>query len=252
MGNSIDYSKYKMSTNEKMTGFLLGFVISFLYINLIFHKAVFAMIVAAFAGLFYLKKYGKKCIKKRDEKITKQFKDLMESLVSSYSSGGNHVTAFEAAYEDMCELYGKDAYMVREIETINTGIRNGFTMDALLKDMARRIGNEDISNFVDVFTVCMRHGGDMTKVLYDTRLTIIEKLEMEGEIKVSLRAGNNEFMILIFVPIFIDLFMQTDSSMSAACNTLIGVFSRLIAVILCLIGYKIGRKTIQRVEKIFN
>lgn len=252
MGNSIDYSKYKMNGRELLTGFIIGFGISFLYINMIFHKILFAAVAASIVGIMFLTAYKKKCIKKRDDMIIKQFKDLMESLVSSYSSGGNHVTAFETAYTDMVELYGCEGIIARELEQINTGMQNGMTMEALLKDFARRVGNEDISNFVDVFIVCIRHGGDMRKVLYDTRITIMEKLEMEEEIAVSLRASNNEFVILTIIPIIVDLFMQMDPSMRAAGQSAIGLIARLTAAIMCAIAYKLGRRIIQRVEGLFD
>lgn len=252
MGNTIDYNKYKMTGKEICIGFLIGFAISFMYVNVIFHKAGFAAVIGAVAGLIYLYFYRKKCIEKRKTLIVKQFKDLMESLVSSYSSGGNHVSAFETAYTDMVDLYGKNGWISREVEQINTGLRNGMTTEALLKDFARRVGNEDITNFVDVFIVCVRHGGDMKKVLYDTRITIIEKLEMEDEISVQLRASYNEFVILTVIPVIVDLFMQMDSAMRASGQSGVGVISRMIAVGLCVVAYKLGRRIIHKVELLFD
>ena len=84
MGNSINYCKYRMNFNEIFVGFFIGFAISFLYINLIFHKPVFATAVAVVIGSLYIGRYKKRCMKKRDEMLVKQFKDLMESLVFSY------------------------------------------------------------------------------------------------------------------------------------------------------------------------
>lgn len=252
MGKTIDYSKYKMNEKEIIIGFLIGFAITFLYVNVVLHKAAFAAAVGVAAGLVYLRTYKKKCIEKRNAVIVKQFKDLMESLVSSYSSGGNHVTAFETAYTDMVELYGKDGWISREVEFINTGLKNGMTTEALLRDFAKRVGNEDITNFVDVFIVCIRNGGDMKRVLYDTRLTIMDKLEMEEEISVQLRESYNEFMILTVIPVVIDFFMQADTAMSATGQTTVGVISRFIAVALCVISYRLGRGIIHRVEKVFE
>ena len=252
MSHAIDYNKYRMNANEIMLGFLIGFAISFMYVNVVFHKAGLAFVIGAIIGVGYLYFYKKKCIKKRRVVIVKQFKDLMESLVASYLSGGNHVSAFESAYVDMVDLYGENAWISIEVDKINTGIKNGMTTEALLKDFAGRVGNEDISNFVDVFVVCIRQGGDMKKVLYDTRITIMDKLEMEEEISVQLRSSYNEFMILTAIPIVVDLFMQADSAMMSAGQNGIGVISRLIAVVLCIFAYKLGKRIINKIEELFN
>lgn len=252
MKHKIDYSKYRMNAGEIFVGFMIGFVISFLYVNVILHKAAFAAVAGAVIGFVYLIFYKKKCMEKRRSLIVKQFKDLMESLVASYSAGGNHISAFENAYADMVELQGENACITKEIEAINTGIANGMTIESLLKDFARRVNHDDISNFVDVFIVCIRQGGDMRRVLYDTRITIMEKLDMEDEIAVQLRSSYNEFLILTAIPIVVDLFMQMDSTMKATGQSGVGVISRLIAVALCVIAYTVGKRIIHRVAVIFE
>lgn len=251
MKHTIDYNRYRMNLGEICMGFIIGFTISFLYVNVIFHKAGFAAIAGCVFGFIYLFFHKKRCIEKRKTQIVKQFKDLMESLVASYSSGCNHVSAFATAYDDMAELYGRNSCIAREVEAINTGIANGMTIEALLRDFAGRIKNDDISNFVDVFVVSIRHGGDMRKILYDTRITIMEKLDMEDEISVQLRSSYNEFLILTAIPVIVDMFMQMDSAMSATGQNGVGVISRLIAVALCVVAYKIGKKIIHKVEVLF-
>lgn len=252
MGYAIDYSKYKMNAKELIMGYIIGFGVAFMYVNVIFHKPEFALVTGAVAGIIYLFFYRKKCIEKRNKLIVKQFKELMESLVASYASGGNHVSAFETAYNDMEDLYGRDGWITREVNQINTGIKNGMTTESLLRDFAKRVGNEDITNFVDVFSVCIRQGGDIKKVLYDTRTTIIEKMEMEDEISVALRSSYNEFLVLTVIPIVVDTFMQMDSAMKAVGTSGIGIISRMIAVILCMAAYKLSRKIVHRVEVLFD
>ena len=252
MGNATDYSRYKMNGNEKLLGFLQGFTLVLLFSNVILHKWLVAFAVGLVGGVFYLKKYKEKCREKQNALLLNQFKELMESLVTSYSSGGNHVQAFENAYRDMRDLYGEDGLITKEIRLINTGIRNGLTIESLIKDFAERTDIEDIKNFADVFSVSIRQGGDMKKVLHNTRVTIIEKLEMENDIAVQLRASNNEFVILTAIPVIVDLFMQFDYSMMMAGQTSVGVIARTIAVAFCIIAYKLGKKVTSRVEKLFT
>ena len=246
MGNAVDYSDYHMSVSEIVTGIAIGMFIGGIAIYMIVHKVLFSMAVGFAIGIVYIKPYKSKCIQKRDKELLLEFRDLMESLVSSYSAGGNTISAFESAYTDMVELYGEDSYMAKELEIIRTGLANGFNIVPLIEDMADRMGLEDIKNFADVFGICFRKGGDMRKVLFDTRQVIGEKIEMEQEMKVALRANMNELNILLVVPVVIDLMFQSDQGMADTGSTMGGLISRLIAVAMFGGAYALGRYFVGR------
>ena len=246
MGNAVDYSDYHMSVSEMVTGVAIGMLIGGIATYMIVHKVFFSMAVGFVIGIVYIKPYKSKCIQKRDKELLLEFRDLMESLVSSYSAGGNTISAFESAYTDMDELYGEDSYMAKELEIIRTGLANGFNIVPLIDDMAYRMGLEDIKNFADVFGICFRKGGDMRKVLFDTRQVIGEKIEMEQEMKVALRANMNELNILLVVPVVIDLMFQSDQGLADTGSTMGGLISRLIAVAMFGGAYALGRYFVGR------
>lgn len=249
MGNGIDYSTYDMSAKEKLTGWAMGLVVGFFAAYLVVHNPLFSAVFGGIAGLFFIKPYMGTCMKKRDKELLLQFRDLMESLVSTYSAGSNPVDAFAASYKDMTEMYGSDSYMAREMDIINVGLANGFNIVSLLHDMADRMRLEDVKDFVDVFCITYEKGGDMRKVLFDTRMVISEKIEMEQDMKVQLRSNMNELKVLIVVPIIIDMVFRMDSSMSGTNSEIGGLVSRIVAVMLFIGAYGVGNYMLGKSQK---
>ena len=245
VGNEVDYSTYHMNMKEHLAGFGIGFVIGMAIVYMVTHTAAISACAGAIGGLLMQKPYKNRCMDKRKKELLSEFRDLMESLVSSYSAGSNPMEAFGAAYEDMVNLYGAESTIAREVHSINTGLANGFTITALLSNFAERSGLEDIQNFADVFSICYQRGGDMRKVLFDTRMVIGEKIEMEQEMKVQLRSNMNELKILIIVPVIIDFMTQMNVASSAGG----GMGARFVAVVLFALAYGLGRYSIQKSEK---
>lgn len=247
MNNGIDYTTYTMKPVDIILAFLIGGAIGFLAMYLVVHNLKLSLVAAVIGGVVMRKPYRNSCICKRKKELLLQFRDLMESLVSSYSAGSNPQDAFSKAYDDMINLFGAGSYVAKEVYQINAGLKNGYTIEALLYDFANRAKLEDITSFVEVFNISFKKGGDMRKVLFDTRLVISEKIEMEQEMKVQLRGSVNELNVLIAVPVVID-FMMNGGDLNGDAAT--GLLARLIAVVMFVSAYAMGRYMLKRNESI--
>ena len=169
---------------------------------------------------------------------------MMESLAASYSAGKNTVDAFMDARQDMISIYGDDADIVDELKIICTGLGNNINIEVLLQDFAKRSEVEDIQSFADVFEICNRRGGDLKRIVGETRDIINDKMEIEMEIETMLSGNKNEFYIMMVMPVVIVLSLSSSGLMSAASNT----FSSIVIKIVCLgifgIAYVLGKKII--------
>ena len=245
IGNAIDYNTYSLSVSDILIGFAMGFGIGFMALYIAFHSGKLSFIAGIIGGIIMLRPYKNSCIDKRKKDLLLQFRDLMESLVSSYSAGSNPQTAFLKAYEDMVNLFGEKSYIAKEVYAVNAGLENGYTIEVLLGDFAKRAQLEDITSFVEIFNISYKKGGDMSKVLFDTRLTINEKIEMEQEMKLQLRGSVNELNVLIAVPVVIDLMLNGGGLNSG--NQ--GMLFSFIAVILFVLAYALGRVMLRKNER---
>ena len=75
---------------------------------------------------------------------------------------------------------------MREVQIICTGLNNNINIEQLLLDFARRSGLDDAMSFANVFEVCNRQGGDLKRIVAETREIINDKIEIEMEIETML------------------------------------------------------------------
>ena len=120
---------------------------------------VFFVIVGVLAVRFAFPVYIKNCLEKRKNKLKLQFRDMLESLTASFSSGSNVQNAFQAAYEDLNMQYEKKDYIVVEMQEILNGIAQNINIEDMMRNFGDRSGNEDIRSFADVFEVAI--GADL-------------------------------------------------------------------------------------------
>lgn len=243
-GNGEDYYVYHMKATEKLTGGALGFLAGMFVCMTFFRNIILSAAVGAVLIIPGIRKYQEFLKEKRRKTLLIQFRDMLESLTASYSTGKNTQGAFEDAYGDMADIYGKKSDIVHEIEMIVNGIYNGQNIEALLQNFADRSHLDDVESFAAIFEVSNRYGGNLKKVVGDTYRIINEKIEMEMEIRTLLTANKNELNIMMLMPMIIMITLSGMGNMSVVQNTPLNVVTKAAA--LCMFGaaYYIGRKII--------
>lgn len=244
LGNAEDYHVYHMSRVDYLVawliGFVLGAVVTFAFFRGLILTFAGAVGCALLAPPYYngFKKNG------RLKHLRSQFKDLLESLTASYSAGKNTPGAFADALDDMVSIYGEDADIVREIQIICSGLANNINIEVLLLDFAERSELDDVMSFANVFEVCNRQGGDLKRVVSDTREIINDKIEIEMEIETMLSGNKNELNIMMVMPVVVVLSLSSMGTMTIVSNSPINLLVKLICLAIFGAAYMIGRKIV--------
>lgn len=221
----IDYKVYHLSPVEIVMYFLVAFTIG-AAVGYLFYggigkdsygvpttltkvlNIVIPTVIGSIAGIIYLPARRKQIIENRMNKLRIQFRDLMDTLSTSIGSGKNIPDSYRASYDDLKVQYPSDAYIVRELEIILSGMANNFSIEQLLHDFGDRSGIDDIQNFASVFEICYRQGGNMRDVIKNTHSIISDKMEIETEIQTKLTANKMEQNIMSVMPIMIVAMMK--------------------------------------------
>lgn len=237
-----DYRVYHMEKQDYMVawgiGAVIGAVVAWAFFSSFLFSIVCAVLCAAFAPRIYQTyKHGKML-----NSLRNQFKDLLDSLSASYSAGKNTTNAFLSSEKDMIAIYGDGSDIVQEIRLINGGIGNNINIEALLADFAERSGLDDIKSFAEVFEVCNRQGGNLKKVVTETRDIIHDKIEIEMEIETILAGNKNELNIMIVMPIIVVLMLNGMGSGTVNENTLSNIMLKLFCIGMFVLAYFIGKK----------
>ena len=96
-GGGEDYNIYKLSLIEKTTGFAIGLIAGFLAAHIMFGVFLASLIIGAIIGFFAIPIYRDYLQNKRKRAILMQFRDVLDSLSNSFSSGKNTPDAFADA-----------------------------------------------------------------------------------------------------------------------------------------------------------
>lgn len=213
----------------------------------LFYNTWVAAIALVPVSIFYLHQWREDYCHKKEQEFREQFQNGMQILSSSLKAGYSVENAVRETEKDLRPLYSKDSRIRREFNRMIHELNMNLTAEQVLKDMARRIRQEDVDNFVMVFATAKRTGGDSISILKNTVQMIGEKIEVEREIQTMLAAKKMEFNMMCIIPLGMVLYMRM-----AFPEFLIVLYGNTLGVILmsvCLVVYglawRLGTKMIQ-------
>jgi len=241
-GNSPDYHVYNMTMTDNIIGFGIGFALVAVVETVFFNNFILLIILGIIGGIIakgYYREYKKN---KRLRELLIEFKDMLESLVASYSAGRTTIDAFIDAANDMRGIYGDNADIVKELNTISIGMQQNFIIEDLLMDFARRSDLDDVYSFANVFEVCNRQGGNIKDVVSDTRVIINDKIEIEQEISTMIAGSKNELNIMMVMPLIVAIASSGLGSTSITNNTPLNVVIKIVILGIFFMAYKMGKK----------
>lgn len=256
---TLNYKVYYMSKTEKILYFLLAFVVG-AAVGFLFYgglakdeygqattttyvlNVVISICFGIVAGYFFLPIRTKQIIKKRQSNLKKQFRDMLEGLVTSLGSGSNVPDSIVAVYNDLKVQYEADAFILKELEVVISGVQHNFAIEDLLMDFGIRSGIEDIKIFADVFRICYKKGGNIREVIQNTHTVLTEKMEIAEDIETTVSSGKMDQNIMVVMPILlvgIIKFMSPDFAANFATPS--GIASTTIAIVCFVSAYFLGK-----------
>lgn len=204
----VDYLKYRLSKKETITFLVAGYMVTFTVLFLFYHSVIFSL-AGGILPYFALGTYSQWKAEKRRTLLTTQFKDLLYSLSASIAANiqisealGNGLESLRMLYDESTPLISELKYMVKNIsENRESDIR-------ILLDFAKRSHCEDINNFVQVYMTCRTMGGNLEKVIKSTTEIIVDKINIESEIRTLTAQKKFEGKIISLMPFAILLFLN--------------------------------------------
>lgn len=241
-GMGTDYTVYILSARERLlamiAGFLVGFVASYVYYN----SALLGVIVGLIAGYKAISLYSAHLLKKRSKELRLQFRDMLESLSNSYTVGLTATRAFHNALSDMTVEHGQNAYITNELRLIcATHDNQGVEIKDMMNDFAARSGIDDVRSFASVFDVSTNLGGDVAKIIRETRDMISDKIEIELEIQTMVTGQKNQLNVLALMPFVMSMLTQAFSSNSG--NILV-IIIKSVALVVFVFAYWLGTRIV--------
>lgn len=224
-----------------IAGFMIGQVV---------YKGIVGSVMMSIVGvLFGSVEYQKYALHQRNQMLLQQFNDLLESLFNSYAVGKNTLDSFKSAKDDLLYHYSANTFICQEVNTIVNGLEHGYSVELLLRDFASRVQLSEIHDFVDVFNTVYRTGGDLKRLMLQSKELITKKIAVELDVLAIIHEQKQQVYILLAMP-YVLLFMiewfglnHTDSRMSV-----VEIIGRTISLLLFIGGYFLAKRVIQKVR----
>lgn len=204
----LDYSKYELSVKERYSFLVAGYTCVFVVLYLFYRNLFFSLICSVCVCLFIPPFKAWNAEKRRGLLVT-QFKDMLYSMSSYVAANVQMTDALEGSLESLKGIYDSDSPLVVELDRMVRNIRENKESEIrLLQDFADRSHCEDIENFVQVYTACIITGGDLEKALKSTIEIIMDKINIEREIRTLTAQKKFEGNIISAMPIVVILFLN--------------------------------------------
>lgn len=254
-----NYKVYHMGIAEKVLYFILAFAVG-VAVGYLFYggigtdefgnpttltwilNIVISSVVGIIAGVMFVPIRITQICDGRRNKLKTQFRDMLESFNTSLGAGKNVVDSFHSVYDDMKIQYDEDAFIIKELEVILSGMANNIDIEDLLYDFGERSGIDDIASFANVFKICYRKGGNIKETIRSTHQILSEKMEISEDIETVLTANKTEQNIMIIMPvIMIALIKFSSPDFATNFTTPAGILSTTVAIALFVAAYYIGK-----------
>ena len=203
---------YRPPAREMILYYLAGAAVcagtGWLFYRSIPASAVLCLLPFVFRGryLYYRRE------KKREE-VNMQFKDVLYAFSDSAASGRQAAYAIRTAQQNLERIYGQESYLTRVFSDMDMRIREtNESPEKILMDFSMECGIEDIRNFIEIYCICIRSGGDREKAIDKAAGIIGEKIGLRQELQSILSQKKLEAVILCSITPLILLFLQMTSS----------------------------------------
>ena len=175
-----------------------------------------------------------------------QFRDSIQAAASALKAGYSVENAIREAGRDIAPMYGEDTRIRIEYARMTHQLDMNMTAEDVLSGFAERTGQEDVENFVNVFSAAKKSGGDSIAVIRNAVKLISGKIDTEKEIETMIASQKLEFNIMGAVTFVIILYMKLTfgECLSVLYGNPAGAAVMTVCLCVYLSAYWLGRKII--------
>lgn len=217
--------------------------IVFLCICLIFYKNFLVSLIISFLSLVLYKRSKLELIRKRKENILNQFKMFIDILLATVSTGDDLYNAYVVSYNEFTKISNDKNFI--------TSLKNGLNCLQIYNDLNKAFeiafktyNVDELDKFCDSVSLTSTMVGNMRDVIINVSDLIIEKINLQNDIKKIFYEKKLEMKTMIVIPILIYLFMSITAPdyVLPLYESLKGYMIITLCLILMLIAYIMGEK----------
>ena len=215
--------------------------------SILFYNSLWPVMIGSIALFPFYKRERDKLLKKKQEKLTEDFKESLFAVLSALKAGYSVENAFVEAQKELQFRFTEKNDMVQELMLINRQVKNNIPIEQLLENFAKKTTSDDIKDFADIFKLAKRSGGDMGEIMEHTISVITRRMEMRETIRLLSAAKKYEQDIMNMVPIGIILYirMTNPGYFDSLYHNLFGIVVMTTALFIYVGAYLLSEKILE-------
>ncbi len=206
-----DFREFEFSRGRKLQLYTVFSTIGFLVSYLLYQNVLFIAVMIPFFPK--LKAFVEiKVREKRKQEYLVQFKDFLFIAATSIGAGRSMKDAIGESIPRLVDIYGTETVFIPELQVVYKRISDANEDDVtVLMDLALFSGQEDVIDFVTIYSSCKITGASIIRAMNQAAMVIIDKMTIEREITELIRRKEQEGLIILSVPILVILFLNLSS-----------------------------------------
>ncbi len=257
-----NYRVYHMKPLEKALYFLLAFAVG-AAVGYLFYGGIgkdefgrpttvtwvlnilIPLVIGIIAGILFIPMRTKSIVAKKRLQLNRQFRDMLDTLTTAMGAGKNVNDSFQSTYQDLKIQYEDDAFILKELEVILSGIQNNVPIEELLEDFGRRSDIDDIESFAHVFAISYRKGGNIRDIIRNTHSILSDKMEIKEDIETLVTSNKLEQNIMVVMPIIlVGMIKLLSPDFAANFVSPAGIAATTVSLVIFVIAYLVGKKVL--------
>jgi tight adherence protein B len=178
----------------------LAFIAGWVCQHMIKNPFVSVLMGFIFAGLPYFTLRSME--KKRIKKFQRQFPEALDLIARALKAGHAFTNGLHLAAEQFSDPLGPE--FDETVDEINFGV----SVPDALRNLAKRIGCEEIKYFTIAVILQRETGGNLAELLESLAKLIREKFKLQGKVRILAAESKLSAIILSLLPFFIVAYVQ--------------------------------------------
>lgn len=212
-----------------------------------FYKSWIALLCLVPVGILYFFKEVNELKTKFRHEGREQFKELLLLSSTNMRAGHSVENALLGSFEDLSKLYGKESFVCRLLKRMSHQKANKKSLESVFIRSGESVHIEEIVTFGQLYEIAYQRSGNLSAIMDKVAATIIENIETEKEIYISLCERQFEMKIMNLMPLMIMFYINLTNNgyFDRMYHNLLGVLVMSGCLVLYVLAYYAGYRIIR-------
>ncbi len=194
----------------------------------------------------YLQEWKRKRELQLKKEFEIQFRDYLQSLSTSLKTGYALENAMREARKELSKQYDPDTRIMKDTLRMERLLQMNKTVEEAWIQWQEALDIEILNQFVTVFIMAKRTGGDSVEIIRRSIQNMCERMEINQDIEVLLTAKRFEFQVMSIIPLGILVYMKLSfpEFMGVLYGNALGVIVMTVCLGVYIVAYVWGKKIV--------